>query len=81
MGIDLGYQVTSHVRVALGYQFLFWNDVIRPGGQPDLAVDASQSPLLQPVTGTPAGLNRPEVFFKHTDFWAQGINISAHISY
>lgn len=79
-GIDLAYQVTKHVRLSLGYSFLYWNNVIRPGSQPDFVVDVAQAPQLAPAAA-PTGQRRPAVFFRETDFWAQGISLGAEIRY
>jgi hypothetical protein len=81
VGIDLGYQVTEHIRVSFGYQFLFWNNVIRPGGQVDPAVDVAQSALLGGGLFPAAGLRRPQVLFKQTDLWVQGLNVTAEVRY
>jgi Putative beta barrel porin-7 (BBP7) len=73
VGINLGYQVTPHLRAFIGYTFLYWTDVIRPGEQIDRVINPTQIPsTLGP--GTLVGPARPEVLFKETDFWAQGIN-------
>jgi hypothetical protein len=54
VGIKIGYQITSHLRAQVGYDFLFWNDVLRAGSQIDTVVN----PNLQPpvIAGGP---NRP----------------------
>jgi hypothetical protein len=69
VGLTLGYQLTDHVQLTVGYSFLYLTDVLRPGGQIDLAVNPSQL-----LPGTLAGVRRP-IFTPHsTDVWAQGIN-------
>jgi hypothetical protein len=73
IGLNVGYQVLPHVRVFMGYTFLYWSDVVRPGDQIDRGVNLTQLPSnLTP--GTLVGPARPAVLFKDTDFWAQGIN-------
>jgi hypothetical protein len=34
-GIDVGYQLTRHLRAKAGYTFIYWTDVVRPGDQID----------------------------------------------
>lgn len=80
VGIELGYRVCDHVRLSLGYTFLYWNGVARAPSQPDLAVDVAQAPFLAAPT-PPTGLNRPTTAFRETDFWAQGIHFAAEIRY
>jgi hypothetical protein len=69
VGLTLGYQLTDHVQLTVGYSFLCLTDVLRPGAQVELGVNPSQLP-----PGTLMGVRRP-VFTPHaSDFWAQGIN-------
>jgi Putative beta barrel porin-7 (BBP7) len=32
LGVKLGYQLTLHFRATVGYDFLYWNNVVRRGG-------------------------------------------------
>ncbi len=71
--LNVGYYVTPHLRLSVGYDFLYWSRVTRPGGQIDTVIDASKAPSLAglgfPASPTP----RPEPILKESDFWAQGI--------
>src|SRR5262249_27610747 len=42
--INFGYQVNCHIRVYVGYTFLYWSSVFRPGDQIDLAVNPTLFP-------------------------------------
>jgi hypothetical protein len=80
LGIRLGYQVTSHLRAFVGYNFLYWSDVARPGDQIDRAINVSQLPMVvgpNPLVG-PA---RPAFAFRDSDFWAQGISFGLEFRY
>jgi len=68
LGVTLGFDITCRLRATVGYTFLYWSRVARPGGAVDL--DASQLPPEEPT-----GLRRPAVRFVADDFWAQGINL------
>lgn len=46
---NLGYDITHKVRAFIGYGFLYWNKVVRPGEQIDRVVN----PLLVPSSGSP----------------------------
>jgi hypothetical protein len=71
--LGLHYQITSCLRATLGYSFLYWSDVVRPGDQIDHNVDSRQIPTGQFFTpGVVATSPGPR--FHHTDFWAQGFN-------
>lgn len=76
----LGYQLTSHLRFLIGYNFLYWNRIERVGNQIDRRVDFTQAPtdgnfVQGKVGATPQFLNQ------RTDFWAQGINVGVEIKY
>jgi hypothetical protein len=71
--LNVGYQLTAHVRASVGYTFLYWSNVARPGDQ----IDRSINPTLLPTTpnlGPAVGPARPVFPFRDTDFWAQGVN-------
>lgn len=73
VGINFGWWLTDNVRVNLGYNFLYWSNVVRPGDQVDPVVDISQIPNFR--SGVPfTGFARPTVVPNDTDIWAQGIN-------
>jgi hypothetical protein len=68
VGINVGYQFTNHLRAFVGYNFLYWSNVVRPGNQIDLVVNPN---LIPP--STPGGPQRPTFNFHGSDFWVQGI--------
>jgi hypothetical protein len=69
----LGFRVTPHIKLLIGYSFLYWSNVVRPGNQIDRVIDVSQIPNSG-LMATPTGQGRPAPLFKSTDFWAQGIS-------
>jgi hypothetical protein len=79
VGVTLGYEVNRHVRMTVGYSFLYWSQVLRIGDQLDQTIDVGQvATSLTVPTGTPT---RPAVKFADTDFWAQGINFGLELRY
>jgi hypothetical protein len=80
VGINLGYQLTQRLRAYIGYDFLYWSSVVRPGEQIDRVIDVTQVPNF-PVGAMPVGQNRPAVLFKTSDFWTQGINFGLEFRY
>jgi hypothetical protein len=80
VGINVGYQVTCHLRAFVGYTFLYLSDAVRPGDQIDLAVNPTQLPTTRPTTGL-VGPARPAVLFNDTDFWAQGVSAGLEFRY
>lgn len=81
VGINFGYRLTNAMSVHVGYSFLYWTDVLRPGDQIDTVLDARQIPnFIVPPVST-AGARRPAVLFRESDFWAQGINFGFQLNY
>jgi hypothetical protein len=77
LNLNLGYQVTSNLRLRAGYNFLYVNSVARPGTIIDTTVNPA---LIPPATGTalPA---RPAPFIERTDFYLHGINAGLELRY
>lgn len=75
-GATVGRQLTPRLRATVGYTFLYWSDVPRPGNQIDVAVNPTQIP-----PGTLTGAARPAFGFQTSDFWAQGVNLGLDFRY
>jgi hypothetical protein len=71
-------QVTEHLRVFTGYNFIYWSNVIRPSDVIDLRVNSSQIP---PRTGGTVGTLYPQFNPTRSDFWAHGIMFGAELRY
>lgn len=65
--------ITSHLRAFVGYDFMYWNQVVRPGSQVDRNINQSQSAVLG--GGALNGPAFPMPLFTRTDFWAQGVTL------
>lgn len=74
LGLKLGWDIRPSVRLLAGYDFLYWNQVARPGSQIDHVVDTTQ------LLGGPAA-SQPVPQFNRTDFWAQGVSLGLEIRY
>ena len=70
-GIKVGYQITPHIKFTVGYTFLYWSEVVRPGDQIDPFVNITHIPFGV----TPTGPARPAALNRTTDFWAQGVSL------
>jgi Putative beta barrel porin-7 (BBP7) len=77
--LKLNYQISPSVRLFLGYNILYWNQVIRPGSQIDRNLNLSQSSVLG--NGVLTGPAAPAPLFNRTDFWAQGINLGFELRF
>jgi hypothetical protein len=72
VGVNAGVQLTNHLTLFGGYQFLQWNDVARPGDQINRNVNSNLIPTQD--DGTRLGPQLPSAALHHTDFWAHGLN-------
>lgn len=80
VGATLGVQVTPRLRATVGYTFLYWSEVVRPGDQINRVVNPAQLPSAAgfgPLVGAP----EPTPRFEHTDYWAQGVNFGLSLRY
>jgi Putative beta barrel porin-7 (BBP7) len=74
VGGQVGYDVTPHVRLGVGYDFLYWNNVVRPGSQVNTTISAAQLPTSPSFA--PGTTAVPAVPHNSTDFWAHGVSFS-----
>lgn len=74
VGTSLGLRITDRLSLHAGYNFLYWNQVARPGSQ----IDLDLNPHLIPTStsyGIPGGPARPAAGVRSSDFWAQGLTV------
>jgi hypothetical protein len=78
--LNVGIEVTTNLRLFVGYTFLYWDDVVRPGNQFDRLVNTSLVPTSNNFGRGPATAP-PTTLGDGTQFWAQGINFGATFRY
>lgn len=71
----VGYQVTERFKAFVGYDFLYWTNVVRPGDQIDTVLDTTRIP--GGPGGNPINAIRPAPLINSSDFWAQGLSVGA----
>jgi hypothetical protein len=77
---QVGVDVTNHIRVHVGYDFLYVSDVLRPGNQIDRRINFSQQ--AAPVGGGGlVGPALPAPLLGHNNFWAQGLTVGVTIQF
>lgn len=70
--IKIGYALTPTLRATLGYDFMYYSNVIRPGDQMNRELPKGQTfNQADPVVST----NSPSRLFRTTDFFAHGVNL------
>ena len=70
VGLNVGYRLTEHWLVYVGYTFLLWDGALRSGDQIDTVVNNKPGPPYQ-----------PSIPFKDNIFRAQGLNAGATFSW
>lgn len=74
----LGFHLTNNLRLTVGYTFIYWSRVVRPGDQIDQVVNTANVP--RGLAGALPAVTQPLLpafTFRDTDFWAHGLNAGA----
>jgi hypothetical protein len=80
VGAQAGVQVSKHVRVTIGYDLLYLENVARPGDQ----IDPVVNPRLLPTSTSfrqITGLTSPVRTRARDDWYAHGVRIGAEFQY
>jgi Putative beta barrel porin-7 (BBP7) len=85
--LKVGYDVRPWLRLGVGYDFLFWSSVVRPGDQ--MLPEASAGAKVPPPFGQvptfpgvgPGAAPIPPVPYNTTSFWAHGLSFSAQFRF
>lgn len=79
--IEIGYRLQSGIRFFVGYDFLYINNVLRPGNQIDTTVNFTGNPVVNGTGTVLAGAARPAPQFNGSSFWAQGVRLGASYAF
>jgi hypothetical protein len=79
--IKAGYQVTDSLRVTVGWDYLYWSRVVRPGSQFDFIVDDRTNAVNPGFVAGTTGTQFPAPLFRRTDFWAQGLTFGVELRF
>ncbi len=77
--LKFSWLITSYLRAFVGYDFLYWSQVVRPGNEVDRNINLSQSAVFG--TGALSGPSYPAPLFNRSDFWAQGLNVGFELRF
>jgi hypothetical protein len=72
--LTTGYEIFPNAVINVGYNLIYWSDVVRAADQIDRTINTNLVPSA-PTFGTPGGAARPAFTFNRTDYWAQGLNV------
>jgi hypothetical protein len=76
--VKLGFDVTPSVRLTLGYDFLYYSGVVRPGNQIDRNLPKGQ---IFEQGGTSVSATSPSALFNKTGFFAQGLSAGVAVRF
>jgi hypothetical protein len=76
LGLNIAYDLNEHWRLRGGYNFLFWDNVNRPGQHIDTTINPNQLPPQS--GGVPA---RPAPTHDETDLFVHGMNFGVEVRY
>jgi hypothetical protein len=74
-GLNMNYQLTSNIRVRLGYSFLYLQGIARAADQVDFHVNPN---LFPPAAGTGT---RPGFSLVASDIWIQSVNLGVEFRF
>ncbi|GIW82510.1 MAG: hypothetical protein KatS3mg105_4317 [Gemmatales bacterium] len=77
---NLEYPLFNSFRLYVGYHFLYWSSVVRPGEQFDRVVDVRQVPTDAAFQPNFVG-SRPGNFFRRSSLWLHGLNLGAAFTF
>jgi hypothetical protein len=80
VGLKIGYDLTDHIQLFVGYDVLYWSSVLRAGDQIDRSLDANKIPNFGGQFPATAQV-RPVPLLQTTGYWAQGFNAGILIRY
>jgi hypothetical protein len=81
VGVNIGYHITPHMRIFLGYNFLYLSSVLRPGHQIDQGLDVTRIPNFPVPDVTPLPQPRPLPTMRDSDFFAQGLSFGLQFTW
>jgi putative beta barrel porin BBP7 len=74
--LKLGYYLTPNLRLTVGYDILYWSQVLRPGAQVNTAINTTQLP-----PGPQFGPAAPIYAFHEQGLWVQGISLGGDLRF
>jgi hypothetical protein len=80
LAASLAWEFNDHVRLSLGYNFLYWSKVVRPGDQVDTTVNVGALGAPFQFVGTPLA-GHPLMPFRSSAFWAEGVTVGLEVAY
>jgi hypothetical protein len=80
LNLNLNVGLTKNLTVSAGYNFLYWNRVMRSGQQIDRVLNANLNPAFGAGTDR-SGPRSPTRLNAEDDFWAHGLNLGFQLKF
>jgi hypothetical protein len=80
VGVNVGWRITDSLTANVGYTFIYWTEVVRPGAQIDPRVNPFAVPSDSSFGQGPVG-GHPVFVLHQSDFWAQGLNFGVTLRF
>jgi hypothetical protein len=80
LDLKAGYQFNCHFSAYVGYMFMYWSDVVRPGSQIDPFINPNKVPTFVEF-GLPDGSQHPVAQFSHSEYWIQGVTFGCEVKF
>lgn len=74
---DLGYCLTDHSKLLIGYSFLYLGNIVRPGDVIDEQLNGLQLDPTLPLVGP----ERPQFDWNDSSLWVMGLNLGMEFSF
>jgi hypothetical protein len=69
LGVNVGWHITQNIDFRVGYTFIYYSGMVRPGDAIDTSINTTQA------GGALVGAARPAFTFNDSDFVAHGLNL------
>jgi len=79
VNVKIGYRIGDWLRIHVGYDALYMQHVVRPGGQTQIATLNSQLGIAG--TNTVVNVGQPVIQMRDMDVWVQGMNAGLELRY
>lgn len=80
VGVQVGAQLTQSLRCHIGYNFLYINNVVRPGDLIDTTINRKYVPFSDQYRSN-SGPDRPQALFGRDDFIAHGVEVGLQFQF
>jgi hypothetical protein len=79
VGVNVHVRLLENVIGVVGYNFLYWNNVLRVGDAMDRNIELQQVPFSRQYTGVGAGL--PGIQYRRSDLTVHGLNVGLEVRF